>query len=323
MNSRRSALKAMVAGVAGMAIGSSVFAQDQNGKLTKLRAIMPGNSCDCHSHIIGPYDSYPMVESRVYTPPTASVSELLKLHKDLGIDRSVLIQPSFYGTDNRCLLDALLEIGSSCRGVAAIAPDATESELDNLSRSGIVGIRINHTGGTRDPNALSALIDRVGRQAAELGWHVQVFFPLPLIGSLAPTIERSPAPFVLDHYAGAKATGTGQEGFDAVLGLLKSGKAYAKLSAPYHEAHGPAYAGMAELARAFINANPERVLWGSDWPHTPWIRNPADSKLSVTPFYQVDNVELLERFLELVPKDGVKEQILVKNPESLFHFTSA
>jgi predicted TIM-barrel fold metal-dependent hydrolase len=323
MNSRRIALKAVVAGVAGMGIGSSTFAQDQDGKLKKLRALMPRDSCDCHSHIVGPYERYPMVESRAYTPPTASVSELLKVHKELGVDRSVLIQPSFYGTDNRCLLDALRETGSSSRGVAVVAPDATEAELDSLNRSGIVGIRINRTGGPRDPHALSALIDRAGRQAAELGWHVQVFLPLPVIGSLAQTIERSPAPFVLDHYAGATATGTGQEGFDAVLGLLKSGNAYAKLSAPYHVAHSPVYAGMAELALAFINANPERVLWGSDWPHTPWIRNSADSKLAVTPFYQVDNAELLERFLELVPKDGVKEQILVKNPELLFHFASA
>ncbi|SAL72365.1 amidohydrolase 2 [Caballeronia udeis] len=323
MNSRRIALKAMVAGVAGMAIGSPTFAHDQNEELKKLRSLMPVNSCDCHSHIVGPYDKYPMVESRAYTPPMASVSELRKLHKELGIDRSVLIQPSFYGTDNRCLLDALRELGPSSRGVAVVAPDATEAELDNLKKSGIVGIRINQPSGPRDSNGLSALIDRAGRQAAELGWHVQVFLPMRVIGSLAPTIERSPAPFVLDHYAGAKAEGTTQDGFDAVLGLLKSGKAYAKLSAPYHEAHGPIYAGMAELALEFINANPERVLWGSDWPHTPWIRNPADSKLTVTPFFHVDNAELLERFLELVPEQSVKEKILVHNPETLFHFAFA
>jgi predicted TIM-barrel fold metal-dependent hydrolase len=313
-------LKTML--VAGTSAAStSLFAAADRSDAASLRSRMPAHACDCHSHIIGPYNRFPMVDSRVYTPPMVSVDELKALHEMLGVERSVLVQPSFYGTDNACLLDALAQLGTTGRGIAVISAHPSSDELDRLRARRIVGIRINQTGGTADPAALRAVFDRAGRQAAELGWHVQVFLPINVIASLAPVIEASPVPFVLDHFAGARATGVHQEGFDKVLGLLKDGKVYVKLTAPYHEAQPPAYAGMGELAAAFVRANPHRLLWGTDWPHTDSRKVPGRTKNDISPFYPIDNQQLLQRFFEWVPSAATRKTILVDNPARLFQFS--
>ncbi|MFK4443645.1 putative TIM-barrel fold metal-dependent hydrolase [Caballeronia udeis] len=321
MVSRRNLVKTIAVG--GLSMGSGIASSFTAGdaSMRDVRSLMPALSCDCHSHIIGPYDRFPMLESRRYTPPPASVEDLETLHRKLGIERSVLVQPSFYGFDNACLLAALQVLGPTARGVAAIPDDLAANELDRWRIAGITGIRINQAGGCKDPRILTGMIERAGKQAAELGWHVQLFLPLTVIASLARTIEASPAVFVLDHFAGAKATGVRQEGFDAVLGLMKAGRAYSKLSAPYHEAQAPGYAGMGELAAAFINANPGQVLWGTDWPHTPWLRDTKETRESISPFYPVDNMNLIEKFFEWVPDKTTQERILVKNPAKLFGFS--
>ncbi|WP_082862463.1 amidohydrolase family protein [Caballeronia hypogeia] len=281
---------------------------------------MPAHACDCHSHIIGPYNRYPMVQSRVYTPPMASVDQLREMHEQLGIERSVLIQPSFYGTDNSCLLDALEQLGSSARGIAVLPESTTSSELDRYRAAGIMGLRVNQTGGAKDPTLLKGVLERAGRQAAELGWHVQVYLPMKVIASLAQTIQSSPAPFVLDHFAGADGSGVTQEGFDRVKGLIEDGKAFVKWTAPYHEATAPGYGRMGELAAAFIRANPKRILWGSDWPHTDSRRVAGRKKDDISPFYPIDNANLLARFFEWVPDSSTRKSILVSNPASLFKF---
>ena len=320
MVSRRDVMKTIAVGSLSITSGVvSTFAENREST-QEIRPRMPAHACDCHSHVIGPYGRFPMIESRVYTPPTASALELEAMHRELGVERSVLIQPSFYGTDNACLLSALKELGPTARGVAVISGDTTPNQLDRLRSTAITGIRINRTGGTVDPRVLTRVIERAGKQAAELGWHVEVFLPLPVIASLAQIIEASPALFVLDHFAGAKATGRQQEGFERVLGLVKSGKAYVKLTAPYHESLAPDYGGMGELALAFVDANPERVLWGTDWPHTSWTKDPLQEKGNISQFYPVSNMKLLEWFFKSVPDTSTQELILVNNPAQLFGF---
>ncbi|RAR47910.1 secreted protein [Paraburkholderia unamae] len=319
MVTRRNVLKALAAGCA-TASAAPVIAATNKSSPVGLRSRVPAHACDCHSHIIGPYNRYPMVESRVYTPPMASVDELKAMHAKLRIERSVLVQPSFYGTDNSCLLDALKELGSTARGVAVIPANPTSGEIDRLRAAGIMGIRINQTGGSKDPKVLRGALEAAGRQAAEQGWCVQAFFPLKTIASLADVIEASPAPFLLDHFAGANATGVQQEGMDKVLGLVKSGKAYVKLSAMYHKSPPPDYPGMAELAAAFVKANPHRVLWATDWPHTNSEKVPGRKKDDISPFYPIDNTNLLAKFFEWVPDDATRKTILVENPAHLFRF---
>jgi predicted TIM-barrel fold metal-dependent hydrolase len=316
---RRTVLKAMAAAVASAA--APVMAATEDARSRNLRLKLPAHACDCHSHIIGPYNRFPMVESRVYTPPMASVDQLKEMHEELGIQRSVLIQPSFYGTDNSCLLDALGQLGRSGRGIAVISDSPSTSELDRLRSAGVVGIRINQTGGTKDPAVLQRVLEGAGRQAAELGWHVQVFFPMKLIAALAPTIAASPAPFVLDHFAGANATGATQEGFDRVIGLVKDGKAYVKLTAPYHEAPAPDYPGMGELAAAFVKANSRRILWGTDWPHTDSRKVAGRGRDDISPFYPIKNEILLMKFFQWIPDASLRKRILVDNPATLFRFS--
>lgn len=320
MVSRRNAIKTIAAGSLSITSGEVWTLAANDHSTQDVRSRMPAHACDCHLHVIGPYDRFPMTESRVYTPPTASLFELEAMHRELGVERTVLIQPSFYGADNDCLLSALKELGPTARGVAVVSEGTTTDELDHLRASGITGIRINRTGGTDDPRVLTRMLERAGKRAAELGWHVEVFLPLAVIASLAQIIEASPALFVLDHFAGAKATGVRQEGFERILGLLKSGKAYSKLSAPYHESLAPDYVGMGELTSAFIRANPERVLWGTDWPHTSWTKDPTSEKRNISPFYLVNNVKLLEWFFQCVPDASTRETILVRNPAKLFGF---
>jgi predicted TIM-barrel fold metal-dependent hydrolase len=290
MVTRRNVLKALAVGCA-TASAVPVIAATKRSSPAVLRSRVPAHACDCHSHIIGPYNRYPMVESRIYTPPMASVDELKAMHAKLGIERSVLVQPSFYGIDNSFLLDALKEIGSTARGVAVISANPTSVEIDRLRAAGIMGIRINQTGGSKDPQALRGVLEAAGRQAAEQGWCVQAFFPLKTIASLADVIEASPAPFLLDHFAGANATGVQQEGMDRVLGLVKSGK-----------------------------ANPHRVLWATDWPHTNSEKVPGRKKDDISPFYPIDNMNLLAKFFEWVPDAATRKAILVENPAHLFRF---
>lgn len=320
MVTRRDALKAL--SVSCMAVAAKpLFAADENGLGTGVRLHVPAHACDCHSHIIGPYNRYPMVESRVYTPPTVTVEQLKAMHAELGIERSVLIQPSFYGTDNSCLVDALAELGPTGRGIAVVTENPSSAEIDRLRAAGIVGIRVNATGGSKDPQALKTALDRAGKQAAELGWHVQAYLPLKTIATLADTIEASPAAFVLDHFAGADGTGIGQTGLDRVLGLVRDGKAYVKLSAMYHESMPPEYRGMGELAAAFLGANSKRILWATDWPHTDSRKVPGRKKDDISPFYPVENSNLIEKLYAWVPDAATRKTILVDNPAQLFKFT--
>ncbi|WP_277398018.1 amidohydrolase family protein [Paraburkholderia sp. Tr-20389] len=281
---------------------------------------LPAHACDCHSHVIGPYNRYPMVSSRVYTPPMASVGELRSIHAKLGIERSVLVQPSFYGTDNSCLMDALSELGSAAKGIAVISSNPSSIEIDRLRAAGIVGIRINQTGGIKEMPVLKRVLERSAKQAAELGWHVQAFFPLKIISSLADVIRASPAPFVLDHFAGADSTGLDQDGMRSVLEMLIEGNTYVKLSAMYHVSAPSEYPGMRELATAFLNANPHRVLWATDWPHTDSRKVTGRDRDDISPFYPVDDRNLLANFFAWVPDGATRRIILVDNPARLFKF---
>jgi predicted TIM-barrel fold metal-dependent hydrolase len=204
---------------------------------------MPEGACDCHVHIVGPMQRYPMSAQRGYTPPEASVADLRASRQRLGIARNVLIQPSFYGTDNRCMLDALAELGDTARGVAVVAPDIADTELVELDKRGVRGIRINlESGENRDPHAATAALDAMAGRIRHLGWHVQIYAALPVIAAVADRIATLPVDVVIDHFGLAQARDRiGQPGFAALLDLAKAGKTYVKLSAPYRISQQPAY----------------------------------------------------------------------------------
>jgi predicted TIM-barrel fold metal-dependent hydrolase len=286
---------------------------------TKENAEMP-SACDCHVHIVGPIARYPMSPQRGYTPPEASVADLMALRRRLGIARNVLIQPSFYGTDNRCMLDALAQLGDTARGVAVVAPDIADAELKELDRHGVRGVRINlESSESRDPHAAAAALDALAERIRPLRWHIQIYAALPVIAAVADRIAGLPVDVVIDHFGMAHARdGIDQPGFAALRDLARSGKTYVKLSAPYRISQQPGYADTAPIARALIAAAPERMLWASDWPHTD--RTPGRAPFDIHPFRTIDDKAVLGQLAEWCGDEAVERKILVETPAMLYRF---
>ena len=285
---------------------------------------LPKGACDCHTHVFLEASGFPMAPSRRYTPPPASIEALSALHDGLGIERVVVVQASVYGTDNAAVLEALRVLGPArARGVVGLdadMKDVTDAALDALTWAGVRGVRVNlEIDREGDVSKASAQLRRTAERIAPWGWHVQVYASLPLLAGCSAVIAELLVPVVLDHYAGARASfGIGQPGLDAVLELVESGKAYVKLSAPYRQSDETDYGDLAPLARRFIRCNPDRMLWGSDWPHPqPGVRTSA---LDVHPPFDVDNRQVLEQLREWSANDEIFRKILVRNPDRLYGF---
>jgi predicted TIM-barrel fold metal-dependent hydrolase len=282
--------------------------------------LMPSGATDCHAHIFCDPKAFPMFADRTYTPETATVAQLVASHRALNLDRVVLVQPSVYGADNACLLAAIREIGSHARGVAVVDDKTTDADLDALVRAGVRGIRINlETTGQSDPalarDRFLGAVKRIGSRRL----HIQMFTRPAVIAAIKDAVVASPVTVVFDHFGGAQgAAGVAQPGFDALVALVTSGQAYVKLSAPYRGSTLPDYADMAPLAKALFAANPQRVLWGTDWPHpntSPDARN-ADTGLS--PRLNVDDVALVNQLAVWVPTAPQRRVVLVDNPARLY-----
>lgn len=285
-------------------------------------AVFPG-AVDCHVHIIGPLAKYPMLPMRAYTPPEASVAQLLALRKKLGIARNVLVQPSFYGTDNSCMLDALAQLGDTARGIAVVAPTIADAELKAMDAKGVRGVRINlESVGNRDPNAAKAMLTAMAKKIQPLGWHIQVYAALPVIAALTSTIADSPVPIVADHFGGLVLTGDEQpRGYQSLIDLARAGKIYVKLSAPYRVSKVKGYTDLDPFAQSIIYARRDHMLWASDWPHTQTIAGKKNTE--VTPFYKIDDNASMRQFNSWYPDDATRKMILVDNPAKLYRFPPA
>jgi predicted TIM-barrel fold metal-dependent hydrolase len=281
---------------------------------------MPENACDCHVHIVGPTAKYPMDPNRTYTAGEASTAELGALRKRLGIGRNVLVQISFYGTDNRCMLDALAELGETARGIAVVAPEISDDELLRLDRAGVRGIRLNlETSQTRDPALASAQLDAFAKRLAPLGWHIQVYAALPVLAQLTEQIAALPVPVVIDHFgAPVAAKGVEQPGFRALLDLVRSRKAFVKLSGCYRISQAPDYADVVPFARALIEAGPDRLVWASDWPHSG--RAKSGSRTEIAPYQQIDDEKVLGLLKQWCPDPAIRKLILTDTPARLYKF---
>ena len=204
---------------------------------------MPKDACDAHTHIFGDPARFPLTSSRVYTPELASIPKMRALHKALHTERVVIVNPSVYGTDNSCSLDAIKRLGPGARGVAVIDDKTSSSALDEMYRDGMRAIRINlETTGQSDPalarRSFQTSIERVKNSK----WHVQLYTRLSVIEAIHDLVAAAPVPIVFDHFGGAQAAlGVGQPGFGTLLNLVKTSKAYVKVSAPYRSStQGPA-----------------------------------------------------------------------------------
>jgi predicted TIM-barrel fold metal-dependent hydrolase len=290
---------------------------------TPVRFDVPAASCDCHTHIFGDPRQFPWSTGRVYTPEPASVAEMRALHRALRMDRVVIVQPSVYGTDNACTLDACLQLGSRARAVAVIDERAPASALDAMHTAGVRGVRINlATSGQTSPDAARRRLQTAGKQLEGRSWHIQMYTGMAVIDAIRDQVAASPVPIVFDHFGGAQAAlGTAQPGFDALLALVKSGKAYVKISGAYRSSNAlPDYADVAPLAKALIAANPQRILWGSDWPHPDSSIVAGRKATDIAPLLPIDDGRLLNQLAAWAPDAAQRKTILVDNPARLYGF---
>ena len=324
MLSRRDALLgAAVAGVAAFVRRPTTLSAKASQPATPVDFDVPAGACDCHTHIFGDSRRFSFTPSRAYTPETASIEEMRALHRTLHTDRVVIVQPSVYGTDNACTLDAIRQLGSDARGVAVIDDKTPDAALDKMARGGIRGIRVNlEAAGLTDPAAgrrrLQAAIQRVKSRT----WHVQVYTRLSVIKGLEDQVLASPISIVFDHFGGAEASlGVRQPGFDALLNLVRTGHAYVKVSGAYRSSTQlPDYADVAPLAKALIAANPQQVLWGTDWPHPDSSPVTGRKPTDVAQLLPIDDGRVFNQLATWAPDATERRMILVDNPARLYGF---
>jgi len=275
----------------------------------------PPGGCDAHFHVFGPAGRYPYNQADLrYAPPVAPVEDFLALSKTLGLERFVFVQPSAYGRDNRCMLDAMRELGRNSRGIVDIDENAPDAELERLHALGVRGVRINVPPvKPREAGFAAKLLPRIERLAgrcAEIGWQLEFLTPGWLTSELMPTLGKLSLDFTIAHFCMfAAKDGVEQPGFQALLGLLRSGErhCWVKLTGVYRVSVAKGFADAAPMARALIEAAPDRLIWGSDYPHLSF----ADKVGSVEPW------NLLGKW---APEEATRRQILVDNPQRLFKF---
>ncbi|MBB5084811.1 amidohydrolase family protein [Nonomuraea endophytica] len=259
---------------------------------TLPRFTLPGLSCDAHFHVFEP--GYNHVPDPLYTFPDGTLDQYLRLADWLGVERMVLVQPTFYGTDNTLLLDVLRKVGPHCRGVVRIEDSVSDAQLDRFHEAGVRAIRLDlFARATWPADELIAYIRAMALRAGRRGWHLQFYTPGAVVKTLLPFLTELEHPFVIDHM------GYGMD-LDGLLPLLAGGHCYLKLSAPYR-----LKTDVEPLARALVEARPDRLLWGSDWPHLP------DG--------QRDTGALLNLLADWAPAPEDRHQILVEAPGRLFY----
>ena len=271
----------------------------------KLKA--PPNACDCHMHI---YDSrFPVAPNAKLRPPDATVDAYRLLQKRIGTTRNVVVTPSTYGTDNSCTLDAMAKLGATARGVAVVDTSVADAELKRLNDLGIRGIRFNlvQSGATTVD-----MIEPLSKRVNDLGWHVQIHMLGDQIVEIADLLQRLPSPIVFDHRARIpEPAGVDHPAFALVLKLLDNGRTWVKLSGAYMDTRTgpPAYADVSKVAQGCVKAAPERMVWGSDWPHPT---EKADSK--------PDDAVLFDLLADWAPDEAIRNRISVANPAALYGF---
>jgi len=268
---------------------------------------VPTGACDTHAHVVATSPSYPMVEDRSYTPPPAPEEKYLAMLAATGMSRGVLVQISVYGTDNRYLLDVLSRHPDTLRGVAVVTADISDRELQEMHASGIRGVRINVLfGGGTGFEAMEKLAARI----APLGWHLQFLLDVRQLPELMPRMKKLPCPCVVDHMGHMPISmGIDHPGNQALLHLVQEHGWWVKLSGAYRisDSWREDYRDVTPLAQKLIAAAPNRMLWGSDWPHVSLSHMP-------------DTGQLRNLLAVWAPDEEIRRRILVDNPAYLYGF---
>lgn len=313
---------AVMAGMAGLTRDRGAAHATASQPRTKVTFAVPPGATDCAVHVYNDPKRHPFWAGRTYTPEPATVPELKQMMRTLGVDRVVVVQASTYGTDNSIVLDSIKELGPGARGVAVIDDKTTESALDEMHRGGVRGIRLSL--GNQGATDLAAARQRVkaasDRMRNRKGWSVLISGSPATWDALNAELAAVEVPIVVDHFGEPRvADGVGQRGFAAVLNLVRSGKAYVKLS----NADTLTQSDMSDVtpyATALISANPERVVWGTAWPHPSAGavagRKPTDLALHRA----VDDGRVINMLPIWAPDAAVRKMILVDNAARLYGF---
>jgi 2-pyrone-4,6-dicarboxylate lactonase len=275
-------------------------------KRRKPRFKLPPGACDAHNHVFGPAAKFPYAPERRYTPEDAPKETLSALHALLGVERAVIVQASCHGKDNRAMLDAIADAPEERRGVAMVDDTFSDKDYATLDRGGVRAVRFNfvrHLGGTPDMDVFHHVIDRI----KDLSWHVVLHVDAPDIIPLTDMMKQLPLPFVIDHMGRVdSAAGTQQPAFRALLELAKRENCWIKVCGS-ERISPPPYAAAVPIARALVEAIPDRVLWGTDFPH-PNLKHEAD---------EADLVDLIPQFAATAQ---AQRKLLVDNPARLYGF---
>ncbi|AOB29982.1 amidohydrolase [Bordetella sp. H567] len=275
-------------------------------KTPRLKA--PAGACDCHMHVYE-LSRYPLASTATFPPPEASWDDYVRLRDSLGLARALIVQATGYGYDNRCALDALSRSRGSARMIATLPVDTPESELRRLHEAGVRGVRfmmIPNSGGLMRWDMLAPM----ARRLADLGWVINLQLDGRELADYATLLRDLPCHISIDHNGKFQTpVPVSHPGFQALLGLLDTGKVWVKLSAPYETSVSgpPGYDDVSVLARALVAANPDRCLWASNHPHPGRQDTP-------------DNADMLDMLLHWAPDEAVRRKILVDNPAYLYGF---
>ncbi len=273
---------------------------------------LPKGSVDTHVHVFAP--GYELSPSRGYNPPDSTLADLKHLHATLGVDRVVFTQPSVYGVDNAAILDGMAALNAEtpnrARAVVAITMDISDAALAALDARGVRGVRLNTDNKGGMPIEMKAIPDLAAR-IAPFGWHVEFLFPGKDIVELMPTLTAVKVPISIAHFAyQPAAAGVGAPGFQALLELMRRGNTWMKISGANRVSATdlPPYDDVKPMARALIAAAPERIMWGTDWPHpNKYLVNPNDG-------------DLTDAFGDWVSDEGMRRKIMVDTPTRFYRF---
>jgi predicted TIM-barrel fold metal-dependent hydrolase len=297
--------------------------QELNRKHRVPAEPLPPGAADCHMHVFGPQQRFPLAAQRSYNVADAPLAAHERMKRQVGLERTVFVQASGYSTDNRAMLAALAELGPRGRGVAVVDAETPARELERLHAAGVRGMRLNlQTLPGRYAGDRAALVERFARLIAPLDWHLQIFCDPTTLLALERALVRSPVDTVIDHMGLPDArAGVEQPGFQVVLRLLASGRVWVKLAgADRITRHTGRLRDAVPFLRALARAAPERLVWGSDWPNIGFHAGAQVRADEVLPFRELDAGELLDVLAEAVPDAGTRATILSRNPEKLYDF---
>jgi predicted TIM-barrel fold metal-dependent hydrolase len=285
------------------------FPPDPNPKTPRFTP--PAGTCDTHFHIMGPPEVFPFVASRLYTPPAAPVEHYLSMAKAVGIERGVLVVPAVHGFDNRVMHDAIAKADGRLRGMVRANPNASEADNKALHAQGVRGIRFNlrpKLAGKFDENELLGIVGRI----RDLPWCVCLHTEAELIVKNAELIRRLDMPTIIDHFGQVDpAKGVDQPDFRVILDLMGEKHVWMKIASADRYMHeGKAFGDIVKLARALIAKAPDRIIWGTDWPHA-YIYEAGG---------MVNDGDLMNMMIDFPPSEAARKKILVDNPARLFGF---